>query len=1274
MFHIYWLMRIFKKLLFLSPALVLLLISSSFRTVSERIIQWEGIRQTYLDGMSGNAVLYFSGARYDFSKDCLPRYYESIAIPPNVAFEFNLADQVFERLTDDEISRVKDLDKIARDQIAIETFRSYTQKKPYAIITFVPLRYNSASRSFEKLTGFNLEFSYGPVSGDLTPKKHYKDNSVLSSGSWYKLAVSTTGVYKITYQNLSDWGINPATIDPRNARIYGNGGGMLSEDITVPRYDDLMENAIYVSGEEDGHFDAGDYILFYGQSPHQIKYNPLDGNFFQNTHLYSDYTYYFLNFDSGPGKRISSQPSSNLTPNFFVTQYHGMMHHELEDINLVKSGRIWYGEVFDILTSYSFDINVPGLDMTKQMQLKTDVAARSFVSSSFTLYASGSLLSSMQVGAISTSQNTDYAKAVSDTINFYPPSTSFTLKINYNKPEDNSSGWLNYFTLNYTGNLSYSGTQFSFRNKFSAGTGNVSRFSLSNSSSSVVIWNVTDPINVQQVEATLDNNTLSFTLPTETLLEFISFNGTGFYSPVFIEKTANQNLHASAGPDMVIITHPGFQSEALRLAAFHESHDGLSVLVTTPQVIYNEFSSGAPDITGIRDFMKFLYESVDPGKEPRYLLLFGDGSYDNKNRIGNNTGFIPTWQTRVSLSPVSSYVSDDYYGLLDDVSVDQTVDIGIGRFPVDNLSDAKAAVDKVIHYATNTSETMHDWRNVACLVADDEDTNGHLYDTELLMGVIETYDKSINIDKIYLDAFTQVSSPSGERYPDVNEALNKRIDKGALILNYVGHGGEDGWAHEKILTIQEIRNWTNFDRLPLFITATCEFSRFDDPGRISGGEYVFLDPDGGGIALFSTSRATYSGPNSDLNQKLLKYAFSEPGGEKPRLGDVLKLTKNDGSLTDDTDNIRKFVLLGDPAVTLAYPRFSVETTMINNHPVETYPDTAKALSQMTIAGEVRDAEGNRVEDFNGVLYPTVFDKPAQYTTLGNNSGSYPVTFTIQKNALFKGKASIRNGSFSFTFTVPKDIAYQYGTGKISYYAENGVTDAAGYSDDLVVGGYNPSAGQDLNGPEINLFMNDMSFRTDGLTDNDPVLLAFVSDESGINTTGTGIGHDIAAVLDGDIENIYILNDYYESELDDCTKGLVTYPFSSLSPGKHVLSFKIWDIFNNSSEETIVFEVQGASAMVIEDFLIYPNPVAGQATFSFEHNQPDKEILLDIRMYTLSGKLAWTFTDTYYGGGYRYVSGIRSLSSLNPGIYVCRLEAKTPDGLSGEATTKMVLIK
>jgi len=1267
-------MSTFKNLLFLSLALVPVLILSSFRTVSERLLHWEGNRQTFYEGMPGNPVLYFSGARYDYSLDCLPRYIESIPIPSNVEFEFNVTEQAFEKLTDDEISLVKDLEKIARDKIAVETYRSYTQKKPYAVVTFVPLRYNTASRSYEKLVGFNLEFSYWPEPGNTPPKKHYKDNSVLSSGSWYKLAVTTTGVYKITYQNLSDWGINPASVDPKNIRIFGNGGAMLSEDITVPRQDDLMENAIYVSGEEDGHFDAGDYILFYGQSPHQVKYNPLDGNFFQNTHLYSDHTYFFLNFDSGPGKRISSQPTTNLTPNFLVTQYQGMIHHELDDTNLVKSGRVWYGEVFDILTSYSYNINVPNLDLAKQIHLKTDVAARSFVSSNFILYASGSPLTTIPVGAISASQNTDYAKAVSDTVNFYPPTTSFTLKINYNKPEDNSSGWLNYFTLNYTGNLSFSGTQLSFRNKLSAGTGKISRFSLSNSSSSVVIWNVTDLLNVQRVEATLDNNTLIFTLPTDSLLEFIAFNGTGFYSPVFIERTANQNLHASSGPEMVIITHPGFQSEALRLAAFHESHDNLGVLVTTPQVIYNEFSSGAPDITGIRDFMKFLYETAEPGHEPRYLLLFGDGSYDNKNRIGNNTNYIPTWQTRVSLSPVSSYVSDDYYGLLDDVTVDQTVDIGIGRFPVDDLSDARAAVDKVIHYATNTSETMRDWRNVTCLVADDEDSNGHLYDSELLMNVIESYNKTMSIDKIYLDAFTQVSSPSGERYPDVNEALNKRIEKGSLILNYVGHGGEDGWAHEKILTIQEIRNWTNLDRLPLFITATCEFSRFDDPGRISGGEYVFLDSDGGGIALFTTSRATYSGPNSDLNQKLIKYAFSEPGGEKPRLGDILRLTKNDGSLTDDTDNIRKFVLLGDPAVTLAYPHFSVETTMINNHPVESYPDTARALSQVTIAGEVRDAEGNRVEDFDGVLYPTVFDKPAQYTTLGNNSGSYPVTFTLQKNALFKGKASINNGSFSFTFTVPKDIAYQYGKGKISYYAENGVTDATGYSDDLVVGGYNTSAGQDLHGPEIALYMNDINFRSGGLTDDDPVLLAIVSDESGINTTGAGIGHDIVAVLDGNIENIYILNDYYESELDACTKGVVIYQFNGLTPGKHVLSFKVWDIFNNSSEKSIVFEAGGTSVMVVDEFMVFPNPVAGNASFSFEHNQPGKEILLDIRVYSLSGELACSITDTYGGGGYRYVSGTKSFSSLRPGIYICRLRASTSDGLAGEATTKLVLIK
>jgi hypothetical protein len=1241
----------------------------------ERNISWTGIQEIPISESDFISLIRFEGSVNNPEDNFLPVFYERFALNSHAEnLQIELRSKIFEPLPEQEIQIINSSEIVLSD-IKVNSYIAYERKNPFAVVSFIPIHKNEITGFYEKLTSFEIVIKYNPLP-DLPgfyKTTSYKENSALASGNWYKIAVSNSGMHKMTSQDLSGLGINVGAINPKNIRIYGNGGGMLPENVNNFRYDDLQENAIFVSGEADGSFDSGDYILFYGESPHAWKYSSSDNKLDKFPHLYSDYNYYFITADLGEGKRISNLPSSGLSPTLTSNKFNDAYHHELETDNLIGTGRMWYGETFELNTTYIQDLSFNDLDLNSKVHFAIDVAARSSITSSFSVYLNNENILNLSVPATSqTSLTSDFAKTRFDSTSVNVNSTNLNIKIVYNKPTTLSVGYLNFFTINVIRNLSFSSGQMIFRDFRTANLESITQYTLSKVTSNVTIWNITESINPKKVETTSGNNQLNFRIESDKLEEFIAFDGTSFFSPELKGKIENQNLHGLGEYEMIIVTHPGFIDQANRLAEHHSNFDNMSVLVVNIQDIYNEFSSGAQDISAIRDFVKMLYDKASTGNEPKYLLLFGDASYDYKDRIVNNTNFVPTWESVESLNPVGSYITDDFFGLLDG---DNFLDIGIGRFVVNSNEQAIQAVDKVIHYAVNTDEVMGDWRNIICLIADDEDQNLHFNDSETIARQIDTTNKNINVDKIYLDAYKQESTPSGQQYPKATQDINNRVNRGALIMNYVGHGGELGLTHERTVKIADINSWDNFDNMPVFLTATCEFSRFDDPKRTSAGEMVFLHPQGGGISLFTASRATYAGQNSKFNQNFFTYTLDLSNGNYLRMGDVMRLAKNS---TGTDSNTRKFALLGDPALKFALPEHDVLTSKINEISIIENVDTLKALSEVTISGEMQDYSGNKLSGFNGVLFPIVFDKPSKYTTLGNDpEKSYPATFSIQKNPVYKGKASIINGEWSFSFIVPKDIAYEYGFGKISYYAKDENQDAAGYFMDIVVGGYNPDGYSDNQGPRVSLYLNDESFVTGGLTDEDPVLIAYVNDESGINTVGNGIGHDVAATLDE--SSNFVLNDYYESDLDDFTKGVINYPFYNLSNGNHTLSLKIWDINNNPTTTYLDFIVAESNEIALESLMNYPNPFKESTRFSFEHNQADQPLDVTIHIYSLSGQLVSTLNDQIFSGGYRYNSlewkgTDEGGSKLVQGIYIYKVLVRNDGGSVLQETSKLVILK
>ena len=1259
------------KLLFL--VLLLPLVSQSQVRYAFRSIIWNK-PSAFIVNDSTISNISFEGAIYQ-GLQSLPEWNETF-FSDTIAENVTLDNFVFLPLTDDESVLIQHTDTPIPEELLYSDIKVMSRKRAGIQLKILPFIKDKSTNRILKLSSFRIQFA-GQAKSFKRSAKSYAANSVLSQGNWYKLAVTQSGVYQLGYSDLVAMGINPASLNPEKIGVFGRGGTMLPEANSAARADDLPENAIEVTGQGDGSFDQGDQILFYAQGPVSWKYNNSKEIWEHTTHLYADTICYFLTTDRGTGKRVQLIENSPEVETDNVDSYDFYTFYEENNLNLLKSGRQWFAQIFDVILTRSYSFDIPALAAGGEVKVRSVTAAKSTVASSFG-FSIGNQSWAVVHPAISTYQDSPVATGTTAFSSLKSVTLPLKINVTYNKTSASGAGYLDLIDLNARCDLRFTGGQLYFCDSRSGIPGHIAQYHVRDAAGKVRIWDVTNFLNAAEIKTTTSGSEMVFKRPSDTIRQFVAFDGTALLKPRFIKKIQNQNLHATSGADMIIIAAQVFMQQAVRLATYHASATDLNVLVLDPGTIFNEFSSGTTDITAIRDFMKMLYDRSTSADIPKYLLLFGDASYDYKDILANNTNFIPSWQSPESYSPISSLVSDDYFGMLDDnegSSYSDIIDIGIGRLPVKTEKEAEQAVDKIIHYSVHEPATSGDWQNVITFVADDEDYNEHISQAEQMASGIENNYPDINLDKIYLDSYVQYATPSGNRYPDVNTAITQRVEKGSLILNYTGHGGETGWAHEQVLTVNEINNWSNYDNLPVFVTATCEFSRFDDPGRPSAGEFVFTNPVGGGIALFTTTRPTYGSPNFELNKKFYEYALSKPGGQRLRMGDIIMNSKRDKG---SNENGRKYVLLGDPALQIDFPTLKIITSSINSHIPGNGADTIKAYMEVTIEGFIADDQGNQVSDFNGTVYPSVFDKPVTLKTLANDGGAV-YSFQLRKNIVYKGKVNVKDGRFSFTFIVPKDIAYRYDFGKISYYATDGTRDASGNYSDIIIGGSSEPEVSDNKGPEIDLFMNTDKFHDGGITDQNPRLLAYVSDMNGINTIGNGIGHDITAVLDDNSSEPFILNDFYVSDINTFQSGKISFPFSMLSPGEHTLSVKVWDVFNNSSEAVIHFVVYTSGVFVISHVYNYPNPFNEFTDIVFEHNQQNVEFATRVEIYSVTGQLVRIIEQTTAQTGsvsspIRWDGKGEYGSKVPSGIYIFKLIVRTSNGLYTQTSGKMILQK
>ncbi|MCB9245774.1 MAG: type IX secretion system sortase PorU [Flavobacteriales bacterium] len=1176
------------------------------------------------------------------------------------------------------------------EQTIVEQYVHSSNGKYFLNLKLFPFR-NDAGK-VEKLTGFRINF-YGEREnaglserkGNTLNKMDFAGQSVLSSGEWYKMAIPLTGVYKLDAEFLSELGLDLNGLDPNAIRVYGHSGGLLPEPMDQPASDDLIELPLKIFDENSNNrFDPEDAILLYAETADVWRFDPNTGDFRRQYHYAEKQNYLFLTIAPG-GKRIISRIAGlgNTSDTTFRQGEHLTVHNN-DEFNFLQSGRDWWGNSFKNNTQQTFSFDIADAAIGQKARIRHRFTARSTLASNYSVSVNGTNVFSRSIGSVPGDYQSSYhASPITETADFTLNSGRIDVSYRYTKTTAEGDAWIDFIELQVPRELKYRNQTTSI---FLPKAASRDRVRLEFENGDFTSWDISDPLNPVEQILEPSSGRLScvirngFTAPA-----FVLFKEADAARPEPIGKINNQNLHGAQPVDYLIVVHPDLLKAANRLADFHTKYYGHSTLVASTDQIYNEFSSGKEDPTAIRNFAKMLFDRGKLSQTPlRYILLFGDGSYDYKDYTRNNSDLVPTFQSRNSHVPVSTYSSDDYYAILEDGEgyfdvngAKEGLDIAVGRIPAANLSEAELFVDKIIEY--HDPETYGDWRNRLTFLGDDEDANAHFWDTEVVTAFILDQKKEYNVNKIYLDAFEQISFGSGQKYPEVNIAINKAFEKGHLIFNYLGHGGGSGMAHERVITRDQILAWENMRALPLVITATCELSRFDDPAEKSPGELMLFSKNGGAIGLITTTRLVIIGNNSDLNEQIFDHnIFELHDGEKPTLGQVYSRCKNNSA---KNINQRNFILLGDPAMKVAYPEYKIVTTTFNDSVVGQQPlDTMKAFERVRIQGAITN-NGEIVRDFNGFVYPTIFDKFANYRTLANDPGSYATVYRMQNSVLYRGKVSVINGEFSFQFVVPKDIAYEYGRGKISYYAENGSTDGHGFQDNFYIGGTGQKITDDSKGPDIKLYLDHSSFNFGGTTGTQPLLLADLFDENGINTVGNGIGRDLLAILDEGTreEKILILNDFYISKLDSYQEGRIEYKMEPLPEGRHTLKLKVWDVYNNSSEAYTEFVVAPDAELQLNHILNYPNPFTTHTTFHFDHNKVGHFIDVSIQIFSVAGNLVNTlryngFAESGHFQQIEWDGKDEFGDALARGVYLYKVHMKSDDDTDAKAFQKLMLLR
>lgn len=1131
--------------------------------------------------------------------------------------------------------------------------------------------------------------------------------SVLEKGEWFKIKVSKDGVFKLDRNFFTKNGI-PTNLDPRKLKIYGNGEGRLMENTTKDRVGALNEIPIKFVGAEDGKFDNSDYVIFYAKGPHQwyrdtsttqrdikLRYN-----------LYDDSAYYFISYEGENGKRVGESSISGSAVKTY-SQFDNLQFHEKDSINLNGLGQTWVGDNLGINGGFKKTFKANSVVNGGEAFLRYAVVGKNANSNGFTVGINGQNFT----GSLGSSAffRTEVDNPISLTSN------TIDISVTSNGSNPSGLGFLDYLQLRFKDNLVYNNEQFTFRFLETAANSGINAFTLQNSSN-INVWNVAD---IHQISSIKPEGT-AYKYQTILPNEFVAFKEENAFTTIdYVGRVPNQNIRSLSNLNYIIVTHPKFIEQANRLAQFRKTHDNIEVGVVTTDQVYNDFSSGSQDPIAIRDFFKFLKDNNNPNLE--YGLLFGAATYDPKNRVKEFTTFIPTFIDVPSEKIEGAIATDDYFAMIknDVVMLSNNVDgiygydahwfdLAVGRIAAANTTEAKVLVDKIISYydkVAGKGSSYGDWRTKIVGVTDnDNNVNTPNFDKALDAEFNKPENQIYTVNKIYTGAHQPEATSAGVRYPSVNQAILNGIELGSNFLMYYGHGGPRSWAQERIITAEELANLSNFNaaysRLPIVTTVTCDFTIWDLPQYNSAGETMLKNPNGGALAMITTNRPIGTGYGDDMNTYLIKEFFKKSGEENQSIGHALNAAKL--TYSPSHTNNKSVSILGDPMLSTHRPQqdIIIESIKTKKDVDVLAGGTLQALDFVTIKGNINQLNSATIDaSFKGKITVSLFEKPETNKIL-SESNYVNKTFVTEDKTIYKGTGKVENGEFTIQFYVPKDINYEAGDRKIKFYAydETNKKDASSLKT-VKIEGINAEGLNDDERPQGKLYMNNLHFADGGITDRSPYLVGCLTDNTGINATGSSIGHDIVATIDGKVQDAYVLNEYYESgdanpcvnkNFEDYQKGQVMYQLKNLELGQHTVNLKFWDINNNSSTAALDFVVMenGTGQLHIDKLLNWPNPFTKNTYFHFEHNC-DSELDVMVQIFTISGKLVKTVRKTVSAEPFRegYRTGKYAIEwdglddfgdKIGKGVYIYKVNVKGVDESvckgSAAAVEKLVILK
>lgn len=1105
---------------------------------------------------------------------------------------------------------------------------------------------------------------------DISPQERYTYNSVLSIGKWVKIKVSETGIYKITNSSLRSMGFK----DPAKVRLFGYGGAVLPETNLQDLTDDLPEQPLWR---------GSNYLLFYGQGP--VSWKRSVKGYEHEVNTYSDYGYYFLTDQADSNPLSFAMLEADTISNLVIDTYPDFMVYDPDEYSWYRSGRRMFEE-YDYAggNSRSYQFDLEGL-ANDSVGIKVAFSASASRTTGLNVSVNGSETGVMYIGSISSSDVAAVGEKEFLSIGQFKEQKN-TVRLIHNRMSG-ESGRLDYIRLNFLRKLALYGSSTVFR--VEEPVSGVS-FSVSGSNADVQIWKLSADGKCGIVPSVFSNGktvTLAASYNPDDILVAVNVKGS-FPEPVKVGDVPNQNLHALDSVDMVIVIPASgkLAGAAERLATAHRSLDSLKVEVVRADMVYNEFSSGTPDATALRRFMKMLYDRGGADAAPRYLLLMGNGAWDNRMHVSDWAGenpddYLLCYESYESLSHTASYVMEDYFGLLDDTEgkylLTEKVDLGVGRLPVGTATQARDKVDRIIEYMTGAYAGA--WCNRILVLGDDGDNNTHMEDADAVAGIYQDKNPAIDVRKIYWDAYQMEATASYNSYPSIRKLLLEQLDEGALMVNYLGHGSTEVLSHELVLNKSDMNNLKS-RHLPFWITASCDIAPFDSPIE-SMGMSLISNPQGGAIGMLTTTRTVFASMNATINRAFSRYVLSRSDdGRLNTLGDALRLAKNelvtwDQGETDRTENKLHFVLLGDPALRLAVADLQVVVDEFNDQDT-TQTGSAKAGMVANVSGHI-ECNGERVQDYRGELSVTVFDNERVITCRNNlKAADEPFKFNYRDRILYSGTDSVRNGEFSFSFPVPLDINYSNLNGRIVLYA-NGVSGKAnGFYENFTVGGTADGLANDSVGPDIRLYLNTPTFQYGANVNATPMLMAELSDSSGLNTSGNGLGHDILLIIDNNPNWTWVLNSYFEQTAGDYTSGRVMFSIPELPEGKHELMLRAWDVMNNSSTVYLGFKVvKDLKPKFTVD--VTESPAHESTAFVITHDRPGQNANVTVQVSSSDGMLQWSTTRKDDSG-----SGVTVIDwnlhgnsghRMQPGLYIVRACVGTDGGGSSSASCKLVIV-